>query len=475
MRRGALERLGESLSAAAARLLPDPFLLAVLLTLVTVLAGWIVSGQGPATLLSHWGGGIWGLLEFSMQMCLVLVTGHALADSPPLRRLIGWLAGLPRSGRGAAALVCAAASLAGAVHWGLGLIVGALVARDTAIAAARRGVRVHYPLLGAAGYTGMLVWHGGLSGSAPLAVATSGHFLADRIGIVEAGATLGSPMNLAALAALLIVLPWVAARLAPSDPARCEAPPLRLLSAWAAAGRGDGLAPVVSAGGGTEEERAGAVPRRTPAARLDAHPALSILLGGAGLAWAGRELALRALERGSLGLDLNLLNLLFLSLGVLMHWRPILYVRAVERAAGATAGIILQFPLYAGILGLIRGSGLLEWSAEWLVAASTPSTFPVLAFLSACVVNLFVPSGGGQWAVQGPIVVEAAQRLSVSIPKTVMALAYGDECTNMIQPFWALALLGITRLRAQQIAGYCAVLMLASIPIFVLALWLLPA
>lgn len=480
VRAGALERLGGLLSSAAARFLPDPFLLAILLTLVAGLLGCL-AGESPARILEHWGHGVWGLLEFSMQMCLVLVTGHALADSPPVRRLIARLASVPASARGAAALVCAAACVTGAIHWGLGLIVGALLARDAAVAATRRGVRVHFPLLGAAGYAGMLVWHGGLSGSAPLAVATEGHFLADRIGIIPAGATLGSPMNLAVLAALILLLPWVAARLCPSDPARCEPPPLKLLSAWAAASREDGRAPVLTAGGDEGAARpgggaaAGAPPRPSLASRLDAHPALAILLSGAGLAWVARVVLVRSVEQRSLGLDLNALNLLFLSLGVLLHARPIAYVRAVERAAGATAGIILQFPLYAGILGMIRGSGLLERGAGALAAMSTPATFPILAFLSACVVNLFVPSGGGQWAVQGPVLVEAAQRLGVSIPRTVMALSYGDECTNMIQPFWALALLGVLRLRAQQLAGYAAVLMFAAIPVFILGLWLLPA
>jgi short-chain fatty acids transporter len=486
---GVLERLGRTLATAADRLQPDPFLLAILLTVVTALLGIAFAGETPGGMLRHWGSGVWDLLEFSMQMCLILVTGYALAETPVLRRVIGSLASLPRSGAGAAALVCAVACVAGVLHWGLSVIVGALVARDTAVVAARRGVRVHYPLLGACGYMGMLVWHAGLSGTAPLTVATEGHFLADRIGVIPVGATLGSSLNLAVVSVLIVLLPWVASRLSPSAPDRCQPVPLKVMSAWAIARRGEESAPVVTvgekgaagrpqapAGGGTDkgEESAGAR-RRTLADWLNVSPALGVLLGAAGLAWVVEELAERALAEGSLGIDLNSLNLIFLSLGLLLHGRPIAYARAVERAAGATAGIILQFPLYAGILGMIRGSDLLMLGAGALVAAATPETFPLLAFASSGVVNFFVPSGGGQWAVQGAILVEAASRLGVSIPKTVLALSYGDQWTNMIQPFWALPLLGVMRLRAQQVMGYASVLMLAATPVFLGALWWLPA
>ena len=472
----ALERLGRSLASISERLLPDPFLLAILLTVATSALGVFLAGETPGRMLRYWGTGVWDLLEFSMQMCLILVTGYALAETPLLRRFINWLASLPRSGAGAAALVCAVACVTGALHWGLSVIMGALVARDTAVVAARRGIRVHYPLLGACGYVGMLVWHGGLSGSAPLTVATGGHFLAERIGVIPIGATLGSPLNLAVLATLIVLLPLVASRLNPSSPGQCQAVPLKIMSAWAVAQRGGGRAPVLTVGEKTgDAKKIAGTQGWTLAGWLNTSPLFGVLLGGAGLAWTAELLVERAVAGGSFGIDLNVLNLIFLSLGLLLHGRPITYVRAIERAAGATAGIILQFPIYAGILGMIRGSGLLNLGAGALVAASTPETFPLLAFVSGGLVNLFVPSGGGQWAVQGAILVEAAARLGVSIPKTIMALSYGDQWTNMIQPFWALPLLGVMGLRAQQVVGYAAVFMLAATPIFLLALWIFPA
>jgi len=239
---------------------------------------------------------------------------------------------------------------------------------------------------------------------------------------------------------------------------------------------GGGRAPVLTVGEkAADAKQSAGVQRWTLASWLNTSPLFGVLLGGAALVWAVELLVERTVAGGTFGIDLNVLNLIFLSLGLLLHGRPISYVRAVERAAGATAGIILQFPIYAGILGMIRSSGLLELGVGALVAASTPETFPLLAFLSGGLVNLFVPSGGGQWAVQGAILMEAAARLGVSVPKTIMAFSYGDQWTNMIQPFWALPLLGVMRLRAQQVMGYAAVLMLAATPIFLLALWIMPA
>ena len=174
-------------------------------------------------------------------------------------------------------------------------------------------------------------------------------------------------------------------------------------------------------------------------------------------------------------LDLNIVNFTFLFVGILLQGRPINYIRAVSEGAKACAGIIIQFPFYAGIMGMMKFSGLVAVIAGWFVAISNDVTYPIFAFLSAGLVNLFVPSGGGQWAVQGPIMVQASQTLNFSIDKTIMAVAYGDEWTNMLQPFWALALLGITRLKAREIVGYTMVVLVASAIVFILGLLLLPA
>jgi short-chain fatty acids transporter len=165
-------------------------------------------------------------------------------------------------------------------------------------------------------------------------------------------------------------------------------------------------------------------------------------------------------------------NFTFLIVGIILHKRPIAYVRAVAEGVRGCAGIILQFPFYAGIMGMMKFSGLVVVMAGWFVAISNTTSYPVFTYISACIVNLFVPSGGGQWAVQGPIMVQAAHTLHFSIPKTIMALAYGDQWTNLFQPFWALPLLGICGLRARDIMGYCMAVMLIGIPIYIIVLFI---
>jgi short-chain fatty acids transporter len=118
-------------------------------------------------------------------------------------------------------------------------------------------------------------------------------------------------------------------------------------------------------------------------------------------------------------------------------------------------------------MGIMNHSGMVDIMSGFFVSISNETTFPIFTFISAGIVNIFVPSGGGQWAVQGPIIIEAANQLNVSIPKSVMALAYGDQLTNMLQPFWALPLLGITGLKAKEILPYTLILLVAGSAIFI--------
>ncbi|MFN3347120.1 MAG: TIGR00366 family protein, partial [Candidatus Bipolaricaulaceae bacterium] len=150
-------------------------------------------------------------------------------------------------------------------------------------------------------------------------------------------------------------------------------------------------------------------------------------------------------------LSLNIVIGLFLFLGLLLHGTPERYMRAVQESVGGISGIVIQFPFYAGIMGMMIGANadgmsLGKQITDAFVAWSNADTFPMLAFLSAGVVNFFVPSGGGQWAVQGPIMLPAGQALGVAPEVTAMAIAWGDAWTNMIQPFWALPLLAIAGL-----------------------------
>jgi short-chain fatty acids transporter len=430
-----LRRIGALLAALSERWVPDAFAFAALLTVAVFGLALGLTDRGALALVGDWYRGFWDLLAFAMQMSLVLVTGHALASAPLVRRGLARLAALPRSGPAAVALTAFCAGVLGLVHWGLGLVAGALLAREVALAARRRGIRVHVPLAAAAGYLGLVVWHSGLSGSVPLLVNTEGHFLHASIGLVPLQETLFRPLNLAYVAVVLGVAPLLLAAMHPGDAEVVEiAPPSeepRMPPPVAPERRGEGLA-------------------RSP---LLAWP---IVAGGA------VYLVPHLWSAGLLAVDLNLVNFAFLMMGLALHGSLADYAEAAAEGARAAAGVIVQFPFYAGIMGLMVQSGLVHVVADAFVALSTPLTFPFWAMVSAALVNLAVPSGGGQWAVQGPIVIEAARALGVDTGRATMAVVFGDQLTNMIQPFWALPLLGITGLRAGQVLGYTAVLMIVA-------------
>lgn len=440
-----IERMGVAFAQFAERWVPSPFVLALLLTLLTGGLGVVMLGASPMTALTGWGDGFWDFLSFGMQMTLVLVTGYAMAVSRPASRVIAALASIPKGTRSAVAVTAVVAVGVSLVHWGLGLIVGGLLAREVGRVAARRGQSLHYPLVVAAAYAGFLAWHGGLSGSAPLTVATPGHFLEGQIGVIGVDRTLGSSLNLVMSGLLFLSIPLLLVAMAPRG-AEKGAP-----------------AAVTRDPEPTAEESAPG-----PAGRLDRSVVLGRAIAALGLLLVGREFALR----GFGALDFNRVNFTFLFLGMMLHGSPAAYARAIAEGIRGASGIVLQFPFYAGILGMMKSTGLLERMAE--IGASTgKGVFLVSTFLTAGIVNLFVPSGGGQWGVQGPIVVRAAAELGVPIEPAIMALAYGDEWTNMLQPFWALALLGVTRLSARDIVGYTALVMLLTGPLYIGALLLL--
>ena len=433
--------------------MPDPFVIAVAITLLTALLASALDGLGPLALSRAWLGtrerGLWSLLAFSMQMVLILVTGHALASAPPVARLVRRLAALPRTGAQAAALVGLVAVACSLLHWGLGLIVGALSAREVGRAAREHQRPIHYPLVCAAGYVGMMTWHGGLSGSAPLKVTTRGdlvELLGPELGAKVAPipfteSVFGGP-NLLVTGGLVVLVPLVLAAMAPREAEELEPAPLSSSPAREAAVAVEASTPTPPT-----------LPERIEESRLVAAGVVLLLASGVFVWWV---------DTGLSALDPNALNLMFLTLGLALHGRLRSYLGACEEAVRGTSGIVLQFPLYAGIMGLVANTSLGARLAGAVSELATPASFAVWTFLSSAVLNVFVPSGGGQWALQGPIALRAATELCVEPRLAVMAVAYGDQLTNMLQPFWALPLLGITKVRARDIVGYTVVVMLVG-------------
>ena len=399
--------------------MPDPFVLALVLTLLTLLAGFALTGSA-AEVFQGWYGGFSStpLLAFALQMCLILVTGQALATSPPVQRLVRAVARLPKRTPAAAGLVAFIACVTGLIQWGLGAVVAAFVVREIAQSAAEEGRPMDVPVLGAAAYTGLAVWHGGLSGSAPLKAAESAQFTQGAGEAIAVAETLFSPLNLVVSGGLLLLLPLMCFAMAPREAS----------------------VPTTSAVQAVAEVRT----RRS---------ILGLLVGGGAVA-----LVVTSWLRGDLAFDLNSVNLFFLALALAAHGSIRSFLDSVSDGARGAGSIIVQFPLYFGILGVMQSSGMIERLSGAMTGIASVSTFPFLTFLSAGVVNFFVPSGGGQWALQSDVLLGSADALGLDPGRTVMAFAFGDEWTNLLQPFWALPLLAITGLQARQIAGYTALL-----------------
>ena len=421
------------------RYLPDPYIFVLLLTIVAAVAAIAVERQTPLAVMRMWGDGFWGLLTFSMQMLLVLVTGFMLASSPPVKHILQKLASMAKSPGGAIILVTLVSLAASWINWGFGLVVGALFAKELA-----RLVRVDYRLLVASAYSGFIVWHGGLAGSVPLTIATEGHFTADQIGVIGTGSTIFAFFNLAIVVCLFIAVPLVNRLMLPDEKDSVYVDSQLLED---------------------EPVTQGRITR--PAEKLENSLALSLLVGVPGLLYLLDHFILR----GG-GLNLNVVNFLFLFLAIVLHRTPRNLLTSLNEAIKGGAGIVIQFPFYAGIMAIMVQSGLAQSMSEWLISFATATSLPFWSFISAGIVNLFVPSGGGQWAVQAPVMLPAAQALGADISRVAMAVAWGDAWTNLLQPFWALPVLAIAGLKAKDIMGFCLVqLFITGIIISVGLVW----
>lgn len=430
------------------RFLPDAFVFCIILTIVVFIAAMPVAGMNPIEVANAWGSGVWGLLAFSMQMALVLVLGSALANAPAIKKLIVKLAGVPKKPVGAVAFVTVISAICCFINWGFGLIIGALLAKEVA----KKIKGLDYRLIIAAAYSGFVIWHAGISGSIPLGMtALNADGVVDNTAgavteIVPTSQTIFSAWNLIMVLAVVVAVAFVNAKMHP-DPKDVVSIDPKLLE---------------DAPDNTEVK---ARKDQTPAEKLENSMVLSYIVVVIGAIY----LIYYFVNAGSIlnALSLNIVNLIFLILGIAFHKTPISYVRAITESAESAGGIILQFPFYAGIQGMMvtvgsNGVSLASAISTAFVNISTPRTFPVLCYLAAGIVNFFVPSGGGQWAVQGPIMMPAGLELGVTPAVTAMGIAWGDAWTNMLQPFWALPALGIAGLGARDIMGYCAIVLIAS-------------
>jgi short-chain fatty acids transporter len=429
------------------RITPDPYIFAVSLTIITGLLAALLAPKGSLPdILNGWYAGLFHILEFAFQMVLILVTGYALSNSRPIRFVLDWLASRPKTPRGAVVLTILVVMVTSFINWGCGLVVAGLLAREIA-----KRIRIDFGWLVAGAYSGWIIWASGFSSSIALSQATPGsslNLVQKLTGqVLPLGDMLFTPFNLVPVIAVVILIPLLYCAIMPTVEDTVAADPARLAE--------------------EETHRKHSRPW-TIADRLEHAWILTLILviAGAGaltLSWS----------KTGISLDLNSIIFLFFLGGLLLHWTPINYVRAVNQAARVTGPLILQYPLYGGIMGIMTATGLANVIAKAFVSFSNAHTLPFWNYIASLIISLFIPSGGGHWAVQGPFTVPAAAQLHASQAATAMGVAMGEQVANMIQPFWALPVLAIAGISLRRVMGFTVMSFFVGVVVFGLALLVL--
>lgn len=459
-----LERLSNLLSDICVRWIPDPWIIVVLLTMVAGVVSFFLTPGGlgldkAETIVRGWGDGFWGLLEFGMQMALMLLSGYVVASSPPVRRALIWVADRQAGPKRTVATVALTSMILMWIHWGIGLIAAGILVRYYAA----RDTKADYRLLVAAAYLGMAgTFHAGLSSSAGLLVATPGHFAEEYFGVIPMSQTVFSPFNLTLV--LITIVAWtITAVVLQPGPADTVSPPAELREKMAAEFEADREA----------REAAKAPGKRTPVEMIENSRWVNGSIGVLGLIYI--VLYFSSLEDGVLqGLTLNSVNFIFLFVGILLHGTPKALLSAAQTGGTFVWGVLLQFPFYAGILGMIVASGLSERIANGFATIANEHTYSVFVYWYSAILNFFVPSGGSKFAIEAPYLGEAAQSLGVPLDLTTVAYIWGDMSTNALQPFWALPLLALCGLSFRHIMGFLIIFALVTCSIGTVAFLLAP-
>ncbi len=443
--------------AWAERWFPDAYVFAALaIVVVAVIA--VVAGASPAAAANAFGDGFWTLIPFTMQMVFVLVGGYVVASSPPILKLTNRLALWPRSGRGAVCLVAVISMLASLLHWGVSVVLSGLLVRALG---RRADLNMDYRAAGAAAYLGLgTVWAMGLSSSAAQLQANPASMspaLLAITGVIPFTETIFLWQSMLMTAVIIAVSAFIAWRSAPTGEAALTAAKLQVMV--------------------PDDEPAATPTAPRPAEWLERSPLLNLLLAGMGAVWLLREFS----TKGVIGAisSLNTYNFLFLMLGLLLNWRPRRFLDAVTRIVPATAGILIQFPLYGGIAAILTGAkdgaghSLAQHLSGFFARIATGETFPLVMGAYSAVLGFVVPSGGGKWIVEAPYVMQAANELHVHLGWAVQVYNAAEAMPNLINPMWMLPLLGIIGLKARDLIGFSFVQLLVHVPLVLFLLWAL--
>ena len=413
------------------RFLPDAFIFAIILTFFVLICASILTPSGPIEVLGFWGDGLWNLVKFSMEMVLVLVSGFTLAKTDLVKSLLNRLARRVTTQSGAVLLSTIVSSCACYLNWGFGLIVAGLFAVELA----KRIRDINMGLLLASSYSGFMLWHGGFSGSIPLKLTSPSIEIQKIIGVdsISLSDTIFTNFNMIILLcnfATIIGINYYLSRKVSTKS--------------------------TVANNFVKNEEYPVIEINTPAQKLENSKLITGILSLMALVYIVNYIM------AGKGINLGLISFVFLFLGLALHKTPKRFLYYFTDSVSQSSGIILQFPLYAGIMAMMKMSGLGELLSQFFINMSTENTFLVYTYWSAGLVNFFVPSGGGQWALQAPFILPAANELGVSLSKSAMAIAWGDAWTNMVQPFWAIPLLSIAKVKLKDIMGCCVIIFFAT-------------
>jgi len=446
---GALERFGLWLAVGSEKWFPDAWVFA-LVGIVFVFCFGLLIGESPSKLALEGGKSFWILIPFTMQMALIIIGGYVVATTPAVYLLIQKVAGITSNPRTAVAWIAFFSMATSLLSWGFSLIFSGLLVREMA-----RNIKgLDYRAAGAAAYLGLgAVWALGFSSSAALMMATKGSIppkLFEISGLIPLTQTLVIWPNFWTIVILIVVSILVAYYSAP-NPERAKT--------------------AEDFGLKLEPPDMKLEPRQKPGEWLEYSPVLIILVG-AMLVWYLVDVFQKAPTGPLAALDLNNYNLIFITVGMILHWRPKRFLKAVAQSVPATGGVLIQFPFYAVIFGMIVGTGINKWLADLFVSITTQNTYALLVAAYSAVLGVFIPSGGSKWVIEAPYVLQAAIEHKVNLGWVVQIYNAAEALPNLLNPFWMLPLLGILHLRARDLVGYSVLQMVIHIPIVFFLCWL---
>lgn len=412
------------------RYLPDPFVFAIILTILTVILAVVIEGQSIADVTESWGKGFWSLLAFTTQMAVILAMGYVLANAPVVERLLNAIVSRVDTPRTAVIVATLVGAVGSYLNWGFGLVIGGIIAKKLAMHV--KGV--HYPLIIAAAYSGFTMYGLGLSATIPMVISTPGHPMEKQMGLIPLAQTIFSLPMMITAAVVLVTLPLLNAMLHPKP--------------------GQPVTEIDRALHSTEPLKATLeTDADTFASKLNNSRILAGAIGILGMGYVVVHFV-----RGG-GVDLNLINFFILFLGILLLGTPNAYLRQLNEGIKTISGIILQFPFYAGIMAIMAASGLVVTISGVFTSISTPETLPFWGLISSFLINFFAPSGGGHWMIQGPFMIDAANAIGASTAQTSMSVMLGNAWNDLVQPFWILPALALSKLKLKDIMGYTVIMM----------------